>query len=466
MPLPETPIAVSRPGELRLQGSGAATRYATDLLDSLGSRVVVDPSGPPDVSPERAWADSGAMALTGCADAPPRHAPAPIASCADGAARAFEALARATLGSTQPPLDGAALLGERAATSRPPLTRAGARSPGGSCRLVRCADGWLALNLARADDESLIPAWLEVRPEAPVWPGVERICAERARDALVARGRIMGLAVSPAVVQSPNLRRPPDWQRTTRLGPEHPERQARRDPGTAPLVIDLSSLWAGPLCGGLLAAAGARVVKVESIERPDGARRGARDFFDLLNGDKQSVALPFSEAHGQSTLASLIERADIVIEASRPRALAQLGIDAEAVIARRGTTWIHITGHGRSAPQGDWVAFGDDAAAAGGLLATGPNGQPWFCGDAIADPLTGLHAALAGLSAWSCGGGRLVELALSEVAGWVRGVPFPDGGLSSRDLVARAPRAQRPRRGAPELGADTRQIVAEGGAAC
>ena len=43
---------------------------------------------------------------------------------------------------------------------------------------------------------------------------------------------------------------------------------------TGLLVVDLSALWAGPLCGGLLAGAGATVVKVESTHRPDGARRG------------------------------------------------------------------------------------------------------------------------------------------------------------------------------------------------
>ena len=41
------------------------------------------------------------------------------------------------------------------------------------------------------------------------------------------------------------------------------------------MVVDLSSLWAGPLVGHLLLRAGARVVKVESTTRPDGARRGS-----------------------------------------------------------------------------------------------------------------------------------------------------------------------------------------------
>ena len=50
---------------------------------------------------------------------------------------------------------------------------------------------------------------------------------------------------------------------------------------TGLLVADLSSMWAGPLCGHLLARAGATVVKVESPRRPDGTRAGNQRIFRL-----------------------------------------------------------------------------------------------------------------------------------------------------------------------------------------
>ena len=53
-------------------------------------------------------------------------------------------------------LDGPALLGERAAIFG--LSRRGTTAPGGSCRLVRCADGWIAVNLARTDDLVFVEA--------------------------------------------------------------------------------------------------------------------------------------------------------------------------------------------------------------------------------------------------------------------------------------------------------------------
>ena len=59
-------------------------------------------------------------------------------------------------------------------------------------------------------------------------------------------------------------------------------------------MVDLSALWAGPLAASLLLEAGARVVKVEARDRPDGARSGPRPFFDLLNAGKESVAIDLS----------------------------------------------------------------------------------------------------------------------------------------------------------------------------
>ena len=86
-------------------------------------------------------------------------------------------------------------------------------------------------------------------------------------------------------------------------------------------MLDLSSLWAGPLCGRILADAGARVTKVESTARPDGAHQGGAAFFDLLNGGKEQVAFDLDTDDGRAALQQLVARADVVIEASRPRAL-------------------------------------------------------------------------------------------------------------------------------------------------
>jgi crotonobetainyl-CoA:carnitine CoA-transferase CaiB-like acyl-CoA transferase len=62
------------------------------------------------------------------------------------------------------------------------------------------------------------------------------------------------------------------------------------------------------------------------------------------------------------------------------------------------------------------VAFGDDAAAAGGLVRWTAAGEPEFLGDALADPLTGLAAAAGALQALAEGGGVIVDAALARTA--------------------------------------------------
>jgi crotonobetainyl-CoA:carnitine CoA-transferase CaiB-like acyl-CoA transferase len=182
----------------------------------------------------------------------------------------------------------------------------------------------------------------------------------------------------------------------------------------APRVVDLSALWAGPLAAHLLWLAGADVVKVESRTRPDVLRNAEGDFYALLNQGKAMVAVDLADGRDRQALLSLIAASDIVIEAARPRALAQLGIDADQIVrVTPGLVWISITGHGSVGEAGAWVGFGDDCGVSGGLSAAlrSATGRAGFVGDAIADPLTGIFAALAACEA--CGAGRSVRLGLA-----------------------------------------------------
>lgn len=400
-----------------------------------------------------AWARSGAMALTGYADGPPRAAPAAVAlAMADAAARFTATAARR---GRQLALDGPALLGERAALAG--VARRGRVSPGGATRVLRAADGWLALTLARPDDLASLPAWLERRPgpdlDRDPWAVAAAALAEQTVATAETRAVLLGL---PAARVAPPPPAPPPPVRTAAHGP-------RGERGAAPpLVVDLSSLWAGPLCAQLLGLAGARVVKVESRARPDGARRGPPAFFDLLHAGHEMVALDFARAEDRGALHALVTAADVVIESARPRALRQLGIDAEAIVATRpGLTWVAISGHGRAGPGAERVAFGDDAAAAGGLWALAGAGldAPLACADAAADPLAGLHAAAAALAAHDEGGGVLVDVALATVAS--AAAARAPAAEEDPSLPVAPPRARRPSGRARASGADTARVLAE-----
>jgi CoA transferase family III len=309
------------------------------------------------------------------------------------AADAFRAFTGVDVDTTELIAGRAALLG---------LSVAGRVSAGGATRLLPGIDGWCAVTLSRPDDVAAIPALVECDAVADdPWRPLARWVARNASADVAARARLLGL---PVAALGETSAAPP------RITARGTPARSRRTAGA--LVADLSSMWAGPLCGQLLARAGATVVKVESEARPDGTRSGPLTFFDWMNNGKLSYSVDFDEPSG---LRRLLEVADVVIESSRPAALTHRGLGPTGVTQRAGGVWLRITGHGTDGEHANRVAFGDDAAVSGGLVG-GTDDEPAFCGDAIADPLTGLHAALEAAASLNRGGGELVELSMAAVA--------------------------------------------------
>jgi len=486
----------SNTSELERTPDNIVTTYAQSLLKSLGVKAgselvtgsLVNGSLPAGRSAEFLWADSGAMWLTGHANESPRMCAAPLAACAQGAWLALSALAPDSLDAG---FDAHRLLGERAATMG--LQRQGRASAGGACKLYDTANGLLALNLTRRSDYELLPAWLQ-EPTLGLVENIDLLPESLKRystDYLIDRARLLGLAAAsarPPAFFNERLRGSGScgsgssscavhWFREQRISA--PRQEKSFIPNDNPLVIDLSALWAGPLCSQLLGLCGARVIKVESVSRPDGARTGAKEFFDLLNGNKESVALNLDSGEGVKQLRSLLEKADIVIESSRPRALEQMGIYAKDIVSKKpGMVWLGITGYGRGEPMRDWIAYGDDAGVAAGLswlvggCSEGEEGDPVFCGDAIADPLTGLHAAVAALVHWKAGGGVLLDVALHDVVAYCiseGGVTHKNDSLPPHSASAAftgqvtKPVARLATQKAAALGSDTQRVLKEFG---
>lgn len=493
---PSTPLegTPGRPASSRSDSldDPAAARYAERLLEECGLSLrriqrdgdVTEATAEAERPPALDWARSGAMALTGEANEAPRFAAGPLATAARGAARALSALSSSRILAG---LDGAALLAERAALAG--FTRAGRISAGGSARLLATRDGFLALNLPRPEDWALLPAWLEsgaapaqadtdTDTDAKAWQPLEALVARAPTRALVDRGRLMGLAVADAprqiALERPGFRL---TQATTRPATPHPRRLR---------LLDLSNLWAGPLTTSLLALAGIEVLKIESPHRPDGARRGPSTFFDLMNAGKSGCALDLAASTDRTHFRRLLDAADIVVESARPRGLEQLGFDAgEWTRARAGRLWVSITGHGRGVPERDWIAFGDDAAVAAGLAwapgMTDDPDSPCFCADAIADPLTGLHAAALVLGHLQARRGGLLELSLVGItaraagsgAGGALSLPIerdPSGAFGvifeNQWLPIAPPRARRLFGSAPRLAPPSQELLSKWTTAC
>jgi CoA-transferase family III len=426
-----------------------------------------------------AWAAGGAMVITGRAGGP---ALGPPDRLVPGLRRLGAMIRERSVGlGREVRVDPLALLGERAAIAG--LRRRGTTSCGGATRLVRALDGWVAVALPRLEDRELVPAWLGVAAvvDRDPWPALVTEIGRRSAGEITERAWLLGLPVAPlpdAPVDVPAAPRPlaslPIRAEPIPGPPSDPR------PTADMTVVDLSSLWAGPLCGSLLGLAGARVVKVEATRRPDGSRSGPPDFFHLLNGAKLGVAIDLTDDEGWNVLRRLLARADVVIEGSRPRSLEQHGISARDLVATGGPrVWVSITGHGRTGAGRDRVAFGDDAAVAGGLVVADGEG-PCFCADAVADPVAGLAATAACLDALAVGGRWVLDVAMRGVAAslagptLVPGVPgttappaagpgaAPPGAAPPGGALAVAPPRARPvtSRG-PDLGQHTADVLAD-----
>jgi hypothetical protein len=393
-----------------------------------------------DVDTAALWAESGARWLTDPDLGTPDRLVARTAGIVDFLDRRGAGLAGLTGAS------GLGLLSERAAMMG--LPRSDRRSCGGASRLLRCADAWIVVSLARATDIELIPAWLEVDPphEGDHWAVVERESATRGSAEVVERAALLGLPCALVGEVGPSAS-----VLVTPLG------SAAARPLDGLVVMNLASLWAGPLCADVLARLGARVIKVESTRRPDGGRAAPR-FFRALHESGQSVALDLTTRADQERLRQLLSHADVVIEGSRPRALQQMGVDACELTASGPVVWMSITSHGRAGTCGERVGFGDDAAVAGGLVGW-VRDEPRFVADAIADPLTGMTAAATVVQLLGVGGRWLVDLALARVARSMVGEWGPRRG----EVASARPRPRAGRPPAMPLGRDTDAVLAEFG---
>jgi crotonobetainyl-CoA:carnitine CoA-transferase CaiB-like acyl-CoA transferase len=198
-------------------------------------------------------------------------------------------------------------------------------------------------------------------------------------------------------------------------------------------VIDLSADVAGAFASKLLAQYGADVIAVEPPEghptRWLAPRLGddAEDpelglLFAYLGAGKRSVVLDLAVAEECERLRALIAGADAVIESYAPGALAERGIDLDAIAEEQPALVItSITPYGQTGPKADWRATALTAFAAGGQMS--------ICGDADKPPLKtaghqayyqgGLHGfsatATALAAAARSGVGDRIDLSLQEV---------------------------------------------------
>ena len=245
------------------------------------------------------------------------------------------------------------------------------------------------------------------------------------------------------------------------------------------VVLDLSQILAGPVCGMMLADMGADVIKVEKPDGGDDNRRAGPPFiggqgagFMAANRNKRSLALNLRDESGRQVFERLLERADVLVENFRPGVMERLGIGYERLSKLKPSLiYCSISGHGGTGPYKDRGGFDLIAQGMSGLMSiTGvPDGPPVKVGVPITDISAGIMAANGVLCAYihaqRTGQGQLVDTSLLE-AGiaytiWESSGYFADGEipgpLGSAHRVSAPYQAMRTSDGYINIGAPTQR---------
>lgn len=192
-------------------------------------------------------------------------------------------------------------------------------------------------------------------------------------------------------------------------------------------VLDLATLFAGPLAATMLGDFGAEVIKVEHPTKPDPSRGhgpskdGVGLWWKLLGRNKRTLTLNLSTPGGRDTLLRLAATADVVIENFRPGTLEKWGLGwKELSAANPRLVLTRVTGFGQFGPYAHRPGFGTLAEAMSGFAAiTGePDAPPVLPPFGLADSIAGLATAYAVMTALAArdrtGQGQTVDMAIIE----------------------------------------------------
>lgn len=163
-------------------------------------------------------------------------------------------------------------------------------------------------------------------------------------------------------------------------------------------VLDFGQVYNGPYCGFLLAQAGARVIKVESLTgetlRARGGASSASYAFALLNANKECITMNIKTEAGQRLVRKLAAEVDVVFENFAPGTMAKFGIGAEDLRAPNPRLiYASSTGYGAVGPHRDYLGMDITLQAMTGVMSvTGEEGGgPLKTVAAFADFIAGTH---------------------------------------------------------------------------
>jgi len=212
-------------------------------------------------------------------------------------------------------------------------------------------------------------------------------------------------------------------------------------------VLDLSRVFAGPLCGQVLADFGAEVIKVEHPGRGDdtrdwGIRIGKTEttYYNSMNRNKRSITLDLQSPEGVQIVHDLLPQFDVVLHNFKTGGAEKLGLGYEQLKAiKPDLVYCAVAGYDTSGPEAKRPGYDLVIQGEAGLMAL--NGEasqePLKFGVAVVDLVTGMYAAQAVLAALfrrtRTGKGRLIEMALYDCGLMVTGYYGLDAMQLGRD---------------------------------
>ncbi len=212
-------------------------------------------------------------------------------------------------------------------------------------------------------------------------------------------------------------------------------------------VLDLSRVFAGPLCGQVLADFGAEVVKVEHPGRGDdtrdwGMRIGKTEttYYNSMNRNKRSITVDLQTPEGQKLIHDLLPQFDVVIQNFKTGGADKLGLGYTQLKAiRPDLIYCSVAGYNSAGPEAKRPGYDLVIQGEAGLMAiNGEAGQdPLKFGVAVVDMMTGMYAAQAVLAALfrreRTGHGRHIEMSLYDCGLMVTGYYGLDAMLLGHD---------------------------------
>ena len=170
-------------------------------------------------------------------------------------------------------------------------------------------------------------------------------------------------------------------------------------------VLDLCTIYSGPIAASILGDQGADVVKVESprgdfMRHPGGYQRnGVGGAFAMMNRNKRGIVVDLSAAEGKAVFKRLVASADVVMENYRPGVMERLELGFETLReVNPRLVFASINGVGHTGPYAGrrvYDAIVQSISGIGSLQSNPSAERPILVNSLICDKITSMTAAQA-----------------------------------------------------------------------